>query len=97
MKILGVREIKPTAVVSETPHQVRPLGKHESTMTLCVRGSSHYFIRWSFQRLHEVIVIDLIFKRKSLKEYEGISSLPPEAITLIRECGFVVPRKLAEV
>lgn len=75
----------------------RDMGKHESTMILYKsthETRSSFFIEWDVPALETCEQIGLTFQGKKLVDYDGIFSLPREAIKLIRKAGFIVPRDM---
>lgn len=93
MIVVGKKDIAPVAMVRETSMSSTSLGHHASTMTLYADGP-HYFIEWDIPTLDEVEHIGLTFEHKRLTDYDGVMSLPKEAVSLIRSCGFVVPAEM---
>lgn len=89
---VAVLDIGPTHMVRETSSSSIPLGKHASKMTMYRQGD-HHFIEWDIPSLDQVEQIGLTFEQKRLTDYDGVFSLPKEAVKLIRQCGFVVPRE----
>lgn len=77
----------------------RGLGKHESTMTLYMQEDDKYgCIEWDIPSLDEVEHIGLWFEDGELTDYDGVFSLPREAVELLRENDYVVgPDFLDEV
>ena len=71
------------------------LGKHESTMTLyACDAPGRAFIEWDIPSLEFVEEIGLWFNvQKNLLDYDGVFSLPKEAIELLREHGFSVSKE----
>lgn len=72
-------------------------GVHESIMELWKRDATHYFIDWDIPSMDEGESIGLWFEKGSddklhLTDYDGVMSLPPQAIELLREQGFVVDK-----
>jgi hypothetical protein len=92
MQKIAEKILKPTHMVKEGSWGSRNLGKHSSTMTLYADGP-HYFIEWDVPSLDTTEYIGLTFEHKTLTDYDGVMSLPREAITLMRKAGFHVPRK----
>jgi hypothetical protein len=92
MQKIAETTIKPTHMVSEGSWGARRVGKHASTMTLYAdeRG---YFIEWDIPALETTETIGLSFEHKTLTDYDGIFSLPKEAIAFLRKQGFRVPRE----
>lgn len=95
MQTVGTLTIKPTPLVRETAYSMHRLGKLASTMTLYADGPS-YFIEWDIPGLDECERIGLVFEHNTLADYDGVFSLPKEAVRLIRECGFVVPAEFVD-
>jgi hypothetical protein len=82
-------------LISEGSWGHRDLGKHESTMTLYeTENRNHYFIEWDIPALETSEEIGLTFEHKRLVDYDGIFSLPSEAVKLIRKAGLTVPRDM---
>lgn len=72
------------------------LGTHESTMDLYLRTDTTGFIEWDIPAVEETELIGLWFDigpdgKRTLRDYDGIMSLPREAVLLMREAGIVVP------
>ena len=68
------------------------LGKHQSTMTLYAGdGPGEAFIEWDIPSLEQTEEIGLTFDvERNLLDYDGVFSLPKEAIALLRKQGFKV-------
>lgn len=79
-------------IVSENSFAATELGKHESTMTLYgTKTAGHAFIEWDIPAIEETVQIGLNFDvAKNLLDYDGVFSLPREAVALIRRHGFKV-------
>lgn len=73
----------------------RSLGRHESTMTMYASDRpGRAWIEWDIPAIDGYEEIGLDFDvRGRLIDYEGVFSLPREAIALIRSVGFHVPRE----
>ena len=75
----------------------RELGKHESTMDLYeVEGDAGRLgIEWDIPALDHVeeigIWVEMIDGKRTLCDYDGVFSLPAEAIELLESVGIVVP------
>lgn len=72
----------------------RDVGKHDSTMTLYDTNERNCFgIEWDIPGLDrtEVIGIWIDVDTREITDYDGVFSLPAEAIALLEEAGFVVP------
>lgn len=86
-----VREHSSTARVDD-------LGKHEQTMDLYYytgASSLQGFIEWDIPTAEETEQIGLTFEidaagTRTLTDYDGVFSLPSEAVALLREAGIVV-------
>ena len=87
--IIGTLQIPQTPMVRERSHSVQNIGSHASTMTLY---TDH--IEWDIPTLDETVEIGLEFEGKTLVDYDGVFSLPKEAVKLIRQCGYRVPRDM---
>ncbi|VTU31943.1 hypothetical protein H4CHR_02910 [Variovorax sp. PBS-H4] len=71
----------------------RQLGKHESTMDLWEGdGAGYYFIEWDIPDIETTEGIGIWFNpdTRELTDYDGIFSLPTEAIALLEENGIKV-------
>ena len=70
------------------------LGEHESTMELGIKDSDHTqgWIEWNIPSADEYAEIGLWFGTdgKTLTDYDGVFSLPDQAIKLLRDNGFIV-------
>ncbi len=79
-------------IVSEDSFAAHDLGKHESTMILHSTGEpGRAFIEWDIPTADEYAEIGLWFDvMRNLIDYDGVFSLPREAIALIRKHGFKV-------
>ena len=87
-------------LVSEGSWGASGLGKHESTMTLYADGLRGY-IEWDIPSLDTSEGIGLTFERQIdaenmvndlvLVDYDGVHSLPAQAVELLRNNGYVVP------
>lgn len=95
MQTIAVKELPPTELVCETAYSASPLGKHPSTMTFYA-DREHYGIEWNIPALDRTVDIGLVFEYLTLVDYDGVFSLPKEAIELIREVGFTVPPDMEE-
>ncbi len=75
--------------------KVDDLGAHESTMTLYFNKDATGFIEWEIPDLYDGAEIGLWFDldrdgKRTLADYDGIMSLPKEAIQLMRDNGVTV-------
>lgn len=78
-------------LISETSYHVSELGKHKSTMYLYFdENNCRGLIEWDIPPLQTVVEIGLSFEDdcKNLQDYDGVFSLPKEAIELLEENGF---------
>jgi len=74
------------------------LGQHESTMTLYLGNDATGYIEWDIPHLDEVIPIGLWFDVEpygggitfALRDYDGVFSLPSQAIDLLTDNGILV-------
>jgi hypothetical protein len=65
------------------------LGEHESTMTLYKTGPAEFEIEWDIPDLEETWNIGIwTDENKVVIDYDGLFSLPAEAIQLLNENGF---------
>lgn len=84
------------ALVLEGSWGGRGLGQHESTMDLWLEPDrTRGFIEWDIPSLSDVENIGLWFEkgrggRIYLTDYDGVGSLPKEAIALLRRNGIQV-------
>lgn len=76
-------------VTRETSFRADVIGEGQSEMTLTVEGDRGC-IEWDIPNLGEFAEIGLIFEGRELHDYDGVFSLPAEAIELIEEAGFTV-------
>lgn len=77
---------------------VRSLGAHASSMEMFPSedGSlSHSMIEWDIPTLEETEHIGLQFSvegdKRTLIDYDGVFSLPKEAVTFMESLGIIVP------
>jgi hypothetical protein len=75
-------------LIREWSYGVVPIGKHKSTMTLYRSGIEEYFIEWDVPALDESYEIGLKIEGQKVVGYDGIMSLPEQAINLLKEQGF---------
>ena len=71
----------------------RKLGKHPSTMELWqCDDAGHYFIEWDIPSLERTEEIGIWFDAgtQELTDYDGVFSLPIQAIALLEENGIKV-------
>lgn len=86
-------------LVSQSSMRSTDLGKHESTMTLYAfnNQAGSAFIEWEIPDLEEVVDIGLSFDvRRNLLDYDGVFSLPREAVALLRKHGFKVGKDFVQ-
>lgn len=91
-----------TDLLSEGSWGSRDLGKHESTMDLYLE-ETRGFIEWDVPDLDTTEEIGLMFEFRpghepqlQLYDYDGVFSLPDEAIELIESVGIFVPNEFKE-
>ena len=80
-------------LVRESSFGTQYIGEHASTMTLygLPDKAGAAFIEWDIPDLEDCVEIGLSFDvRKHLIDYDGVFSLPKEAVALIREAGFII-------
>lgn len=78
---------------------VQDLGEYESTMSLYFRPDGGGFIEWDIPALEDGAEIGLWFEysdngTRTLVDYDGIFSLPREAVALLRAAGVIVPEDM---
>jgi hypothetical protein len=83
------------ALVSHGSWGASALGEHESTMDLYERDALHGFIEWDIPALDDTEHIGLTYERgadgkRHLADYDGVMSLPHEAVILLEGTGIVV-------
>lgn len=76
----------------------RAIGTHESTMDLYLNSDNTGYIEWDVPDLEVTECIGLWFEidttgKRTLSDYDGVFSLPEEAIELMREGGILVPEE----
>ena len=64
----------------------------KSIMTLHEPKDGDPYITWEIPELEREEEIGLKFHGKRLADYDGVFELPPKAIKLLRQNGYVVPR-----
>ena len=91
-----------SAINRETSYTNKRLGEHKSTMELHTTKDPNYcFIEWDIPSLESteqigIYLEDAVFegskyKKATLSDYDGVFSLPKEAIELLRKVGITVP------
>lgn len=70
---------------------MQPLGQHESTMELYQNEPNRYWIEWDIPTLEESYEIGIWCENGVLEDYDGLFSLPKQAIELLRAHGITVP------
>lgn len=75
----------------------RDVGTHESTMELYFNETATGFIEWDIPDLDDFYEIGLWFDIdqfgiRCLKDYDGVMSLPKQAIDLLRKFDVIVPK-----
>lgn len=76
-------------ITRETSFRTDVIGEGQSEMTLTVEGEQGC-IEWDIPNLGEFAEIGLTFEGRELVDYDGVFSLPVQAIELIEEAGFTV-------
>lgn len=66
----------------------RPAGSHSSTMELHKNKLGQYYIEWDIPELDENYCIGLEVEGTDVVGYDGIFSLPEQAIELLKANGF---------
>ncbi len=78
-------------LISEGSWGARDIGNHESTMSFFLTSDGYGFIEWDIPDIETTEQIGLWFENGNvLTDYDGVFSLPKEAIELLRSNGFVV-------
>lgn len=95
MKSLAIKKFTANLVlersITPTPEQ---LGEHESSMELFDNEDGSFFIEWDVPSLDIVETIgiwldpDQSASKKVVSDYDGVFSLPKEAVELLEENGF---------
>jgi hypothetical protein len=75
---------------------VDSLGSRKSTMDLYFRKDATGFIEWDIPAIDECNEIGLWFEIdaagvRTLSDYDGLMSLPVEAVDMLKEHGVIVP------
>lgn len=95
MKLVATKTFT-TELITHGSWGSRDLGKYESTMDLLSDNNVRGFIAWEIPILEESEEINLWFEKVNgvlnLIDYDGIMSLPKEAIELLRANGVVVDK-----
>jgi hypothetical protein len=92
MKSIAQITIPSTRMVLERSFGFESIGAHESTMELFFHdGAGHGMIEWNIPTLDRTEHIGLFWDNdKNLTDYDGVFSLPPEAITFLEANEFKV-------
>lgn len=90
-KLIDKIEIPATPLVSEGSWGARSLGKHASTMDLFKIEDGRYLIEWDIPRIEITEHIGIWTEKNELVDYDGVMSLPKEAVELLRKNGIIVP------
>jgi hypothetical protein len=74
------------------------IGTHESTMDLYLHPTEQRgFIEWDIPHIDDIEEIGLWFETRDgvrhLTDYDGVMSLPKQAVEMIRENGIVVEKE----
>ena len=95
MKLVATKTFT-TELITHGSWGSRDLGKHESTMDLLSDNNVRGFIAWEIPTIEKSEEINLWFEKVNgvlnLIDYDGIMSLPKEAIELLRANGVVVDK-----
>lgn len=83
-------EITPKTMALEGSWGARGVGSHASTMELYERDDGSLFIEWDIPSLGETECIGLTFEGRELVDYDGVGSIPLEAVSFLREQGYHV-------
>ena len=100
MKQVATKTFK-SSLIMEGSWGERSLGEHESVMALYITGDgSRGFIEWDVPELEELTEIGLWFDQDEedpdpsihsvLTDYDGVMSLPAEAIKMLEDFGIRV-------
>lgn len=92
-KSVAKKVLPATNIIEEGSWGERKLGKHASTMELFLseRFVNEGFIEWDIPSLNRGESIGLWWDaEKNLLDYDGVFSLPTEAIEFLEEQGFKV-------
>lgn len=74
-----------------------PLGEHKSTMTLhAAQNRKKFFIEWDIPSLEETYEIGIWCEGDILTDYDGLFSLPTQAVTLLRRNGITAPQEFVD-
>lgn len=97
MKSISKFEFKANLVLerSITP-VVEDLGEHDCSMELLMdEDSNSGIIEWVYEDsrgVEDATCIGVWFKGKTLTDYDGLMSLPKQAVQLLRKAGYTVPK-----
>ena len=90
MSILGAKTFT-SNINKETSYGSNSMGVQSSTMELHSTDDPTYcFIEWDLPDLEETVTIGIWLEEKALSEYDGVFSLPIQAVELLREFGITV-------
>lgn len=88
--ILGTKKFI-SNINKETSYNSQTLGTHTSTMDLHSTDDPAYcFIEWNILTLEHTETVGIFLEGKALSDYDGVFSLPKEAIELLRENNITV-------
>lgn len=93
MKSIAKITIPATGLVREGSFGTHPLGAHESTMELFVHDgqAGSGLIEWDIPSIEETEHIGLTWDNdKNLLDYDGVFSIPAQAISFLEANGFKV-------
>lgn len=94
MKLIATKTFK-SSLIMEGSWGEQSLGEHESVMELYLtEDKTRGFIEWDVPELQELTEIGLWFQthgdEMTLFDYDGVFSLPEEAIKMLEESGVYV-------
>ena len=94
MKLIATKTFK-SSLIMEGSWGEQSLGEHESVMELYLtEDKTRGFIEWDVPDLQELTEIGLWFQthegKMMLTDYDGVFSLPYEAIKMLEETGVYV-------
>lgn len=92
MKSIAIKKLNTEIVREYSSGPVIPLGNFDSSMELFQITDTEYIIEWDVPELEETVHIDIwiekVKNKKIVTDYDGIMTLPEEAIALLEENGF---------
>lgn len=91
LQTVMTREFPATKMELDSSFGTRPVGAHASSMTWYLEDG-HHTIEWDIPGLDRTVHLGLWFEKKVLVDYDGNFTLPIEAIQMIRDKGYTVPK-----